>query len=118
MTQKLARLNMTRILSDIQAELLAENIAVNSVAPSTAISTPGSDRYIPADYPTERVEYLAETALALCHRPAQERTGLVTYSLHFPLAHNLPVYSLDGREPLTPPEIPAYASGLISSTGE
>ena len=107
-----------RFTQGLAAELLESNIAVNSVAPSTAISTPGSDRFIPADYPTERVEYLAETALALCHRPAAERTGLVTYSLHFPLAYNLPVFSLDGRERLPPPEIPPYASGLISGTGE
>lgn len=38
---------------------------------------------------------LAETALALCQLPACERTGLIAHSLHFPLAHRLPVYTLD-----------------------
>lgn len=90
----------------------------NSVAPSTAISTPGADRFTPADYPTERVEYLAETALALCHLPAAQRTGLVAYSLHFPLAHDLPIHSLDGRTRLPPPTIPEHAYAGISATGE
>ena len=100
---------LNRFTQGLAAELEADNIAVNLVAPSTAISTPGADAYIPSDYPTEPVEYLAETALALCHLPARERTGLITYSLHFPLAHNLPVYGLDGRRQLPPPTIPAWA---------
>lgn len=93
----------------LAAELLEDNIAVNLVAPSTAISTPGADAYIPEDYPTEPVEYLAETALALCHLPARERSGLIAYSLHFPKAMNLPVHSLDGGERLPAPTIPDYA---------
>jgi NAD(P)-dependent dehydrogenase (short-subunit alcohol dehydrogenase family) len=89
---------VNRFTQGLAAELETDNIAVNSVAPSTAIRTPGADQHIPAQYPTEAVEYLAETALALCHLPARERTGLITHSLHFPLACQLPVYSLDGRE--------------------
>ena len=107
-----------RFTQGLAAELLDDNIAVNSVAPSTAISTPGADRFTPADYPTERVEYLAETALALCHLPAAQRTGLVAYSLHFPLAHDLPIHSLDGRTRLPPPTIPEHAYAGISATGE
>ncbi|QDX82435.1 oxidoreductase [Denitratisoma sp. DHT3] len=113
-----AKAAVHRFTQGLAAELQADDIAVNAVAPSTAISTPGADRWTPADYPTEPVEYLAETALALCHRPAAERTGLVTYSLHFPLAMNLPVHSLDGRELLPPPVIPPYAHTGISGTGE
>lgn len=107
-----------RFTQGLAAELEADNIAVNCVAPSTAISTPGADMLIPADYPTERVEYLAETALALCHRPAAECTGLVAYSLHYPLAMELPVYSLDGRLRLPPPTVPAYAHPEIRMNGE
>ena len=107
-----------RFTQGLAAELLDDNIAVNTVAPSTAISTPGAERFTPADYPTEPVEYLAETALALCHLPAAQRTGLVAYSLHFPLAHDLPVHTLDGRNRLPPPTIPEYAYAGISATGE
>ncbi len=58
---------------------------------------------------SEPVEYLTETALALCHLPARERTGQITYSLHFPLRHGLTVRTLDGRGTLPPPEIPPWA---------
>jgi NAD(P)-dependent dehydrogenase (short-subunit alcohol dehydrogenase family) len=113
-----AKAALNRFTQGLAAELELENIAVNLVGPSTAISTPGADRFTPEDYPTERVEYLAETALALSHLPARERTGLVTHSLHFPLHYKLPVYSLDGREQLPPPVIPVYAHPDIKPGGE
>lgn len=87
------------------------------LASSTAIRTPGAARYIPEGYPTEDVAYLAETALALCSLPARERTGLVAHSLHFPLSQGLAVRSRDGRTPLPPPVIPAYAHPHIDPTG-
>ncbi len=108
---------VNRFTQGLAAELETDNIAVNSVAPSTAIRTPGADQHIPAQYPTEAVEYLAETALALCHLPARERTGLITHSLHFPLACQLPVYSLDGRELLPPPTLPDVAHPHIVPSG-
>jgi NAD(P)-dependent dehydrogenase (short-subunit alcohol dehydrogenase family) len=109
---------LNRFTQGLAAELENDNIAVNLVGPSTAISTPGADRFTPEGYPTERVEYLAETALALCHLPARQRTGLVAHSLHFPLAHQLPVYSLDGRDLLPPPTLPAWAHPAINPSGE
>ena len=109
---------LNRLTQGLAAELLAENIAVNMVGPSTAIRTPGAARYIPEDYPTEDVAYLAETVLAMCHLPAAERTGLLAHSLHFPLALDLPVYSLDGRQRLPAPEIPPYAHPGIAPDGE
>ena len=109
---------LNRFTVGLAAEVLAANIAVNLVAPSTAILTPGAAEYIPADYPTEPVEYLAETALALCRLPARERTGLLAHSLHFPLAMGLPVHSLDGRDRLPPPVIPAYAHPAILPAGQ
>ncbi|WP_409364408.1 hypothetical protein [Burkholderia sp. Bp8992] len=54
---------------------------------------------------------------ALCSLPARERTGLVTHSLHFPLAQPRAARSLDGRTPLPPPVIPAYAHSLLDPTG-
>ncbi|TXS95861.1 SDR family NAD(P)-dependent oxidoreductase [Parahaliea maris] len=113
-----AKAFLNRFTVGLAAELLDDNIAVNLVAPSTAISTPGADVYIPEEYPTEPVEYLAETALALCHLPARERSGLITHSLHFPDAMGFAVYSLDGREKLPPPTIPDCANPAIIPRGE
>lgn len=107
-----------RMTQGLAAELLADNIAVNTLAPSTAIRTPGASDYIPEEYPTERIEYIAETGLALCHLPASERTGLTAYSLHFPLHHGIAVYSLDGRQRIEDPVLPAYAHPGIVASGE
>jgi NAD(P)-dependent dehydrogenase (short-subunit alcohol dehydrogenase family) len=99
-----------RFTQGIAAELLDANIAVNCVGPSTAVRTPGAAQLIPDTFPTEPVEYLAETVLAMCHRPAAERTGLVAFSLHYPWSQGLPVYSLDGRAILPPLQPPATAN--------
>ena len=107
-----------RMTQGLAAELLPDNIAVNTLAPSTAIRTPGASDLIPEEYPSERIEYIVETGLALCHRPAKERTGLTAYSLHFPLAHKLPVHTLDGRERIEDPVIPPYAHPAIVASGE
>jgi 3-oxoacyl-[acyl-carrier protein] reductase len=107
-----------RMTQGLAAELLADNIAVNTLAPSTAIRTPGASDLIPEGYPSERIEYIVETGLALCHRPAAERTGFTAYSLHFPLAHKLPVYTLDGRERIEDPVIPPYAHPAIVGDGQ
>lgn len=109
---------MGRFTQGLAAELLESNIAVNLVGPSTAIRTPGASRYIPAEYPSEDVAYLAETALALSHLPASQRTGLLTYSMHFPAAMGLPVYSLDGKERLPDAQIPAHSHPAVSPRGE
>ncbi len=113
-----AKAAIARFTQGLAAELEADNIAVNLVAPSTGIRTPGADMHIPDEYPTERIEYLCESALALCHLPAAERTGLITHSLHFPLHHTLPVWSLDGSELLPPPVIPDYAHPEVRPAGE
>lgn len=107
-----------RMTQGLAAELREDNIAVNTLAPSTAIRTPGATDLIPEGYPSERIEYIAETGLALCHLPARERTGLTAYSLHFPLAHKMPVYTLDGRERIEDPVIPSYAHPDIVGSGE
>ncbi|AXQ28326.1 SDR family NAD(P)-dependent oxidoreductase [Solimonas sp. K1W22B-7] len=109
---------LNRYTQGLAAELLADNIAVNLVGPSTAIRTLGAARYIPEDYPTEDVAYLAETVLAMSHLPAAGRTGLVTHSLHFPAALQLPVFSLDGRTRLPPAQVPAHAYAGLQGDGE
>lgn len=99
--------SLHRFTQGVAAELVDANIAVNCVGPSTAVRTPGAAQLIPKSFPTEPVEYLAETVLAMCHLPAAERTGLVAFSLHYPWSQGLEVHSLDGRSvlpPLAPPE--------------
>jgi NAD(P)-dependent dehydrogenase (short-subunit alcohol dehydrogenase family) len=109
---------LNRFSQGLAAELLDFNIAVNVIGPSTAIRTPGASELIPEAYPTEDVEYLAETALALSHLPAKERTGLVTYSMHFPFHHALQVKTLDGASDMPRREPPAWSHPAISPAGE
>lgn len=106
-----------RFTQGVAAELLDANIAVNCVGPSTAVRTPGAASLIPETFPTEPVEFLAETVLAMCHLPAEQRTGLVAFSLHYPWAQGLPVHSLDGRTVLPPLEPPATANPNILPAG-
>jgi 3-oxoacyl-[acyl-carrier protein] reductase len=106
-----------RFTQGAAAELIDANIAVNCVGPSTAIRTPGAAQLIPESFPTEPVEYLAETVLAMCHLPAAERTGLVAFSLHYPWCQGLTVHSLDGVSTLPPLEPPATANPNIVPAG-
>ncbi|HUE34205.1 MAG TPA: SDR family NAD(P)-dependent oxidoreductase [Mycobacterium sp.] len=106
-----------RFTQGAAAELVDANIAVNCVGPSTAVRTPGAAQLIPEAFPTEPVEYLAETVLAMCHLPAAERTGLVAFSLHYAWSQQLPVHSLDGTDLLPPVQPPASANPNILSAG-
>lgn len=106
-----------RFTQGLAAELVDDDIAVNCVGPSTAVRTPGASDLIPDTFPTEPVEYLAETVLAMCHRPAAERTGLVAFSLHYPWSQNLAVHTLDGGATLPPLEPPATANPNILPAG-
>ena len=106
-----------RFTQGVAAELLDADIAVNCVGPSTAVRTPGAASLIPDSFPTEPVEYLAETVLAMCHLPAAERTGLVAFSLHYPWSQQLPVHSLDGISVLPPLQPPAVANPNILPAG-
>lgn len=107
-----------RFTQGLAAELLDANVAVNCVGPSTAVLTPGAAQLIPGGFPTEPVEYLAETVLAMCHLPAAERTGLVAFSLHYPRSQQLTVHSLDGNSELPPLEPPTTANPNILDSGE
>jgi len=106
-----------RFTQGVAAELLDANIAVNCVGPSTAVRTPGASSLIPETFPTEPVEYLAETVLAMCHLPAAERTGLVAFSLHYPWSQQLAVHKLDGTGELPPLEPPGTANPNIPPAG-
>jgi 3-oxoacyl-[acyl-carrier protein] reductase len=113
-----AKAALNRMTQGMAAELEPENIAVNAVGPSTAIRTPGADAMIPDNFPTEDVAYLAETVLAMSHRPASERTGLIGFSMHFPWHHAIEVRSLDGAEPLPRKAPPTWSHPAISASGE
>jgi NAD(P)-dependent dehydrogenase (short-subunit alcohol dehydrogenase family) len=108
---------LNRFTQGLAAELLPSRIAVNLIAPSTAIKTPGAVRYIPDEYPGEPVEYLAESALQLCHLPAAERTGVLAHSMHYPAALGFPVWSLDGRTELPKAVIPPHAHPGVDPLG-
>ena len=112
-----AKAAINRFTQTLAAELQGDNIAVHSVAPSTAIRTPGADRYIAPSYPTEPVENLVEVALALCLQPAHQCTGLVTHSLHYLQSQHITAHSLDGRTALPPPFIPEWAHPDIVAEG-
>lgn len=107
-----------RFTQGLAAELVDHNIAVNAVGPSTAIRTEGAAELIPEEYPTEDVAYLAETVLAMSHKPAAERTGLVAFSMHFPYAQDIEVRSLDGKTVLPRAEPPAWSHPGINAAGE
>jgi NAD(P)-dependent dehydrogenase (short-subunit alcohol dehydrogenase family) len=109
---------LNRLTQGFAAELEQDDIAVNLVAPSTAISTPGADRYVPDDYPTEPVEYLAECVYEMCRLPAKERTGLLAHSLHYARHAQLTCHRLDDGEILPVPEIPEYAHPEVPPAGE
>ena len=113
-----AKAGLHRLTLGMAAELIDDNIAVNMVAPSTAIRTPGSDDMIPAEFPTEDVAYLAETVLAMCHLPAAQRTGLLAFSMHFPYYHAIHVHCLDGRHLLPRREPPPWSHPDINPSGE
>ncbi len=109
---------LNRFTQGLAAELLDYNIAVNEIGPSTAIRTPGASELIPESFPTEDVEYLAETALALAHLPAAERTGMVTYSMHYPYDNGLTVHTLDGKGTLPRRAPPEWSHpGIVSERG-
>lgn len=113
-----AKAAMHRLTQGMAAELQDENIAVNMVGPSTAIRTPGADALIPAEFPTEDVEYLVETVMAMVHLPAAERTGLLAFSMHFPYHHGIDVYDLLGERTLPRKAPPEWSNPAISPSGE
>jgi len=110
---------VNRFSQGLAEELVSFNIAVNAVAPSTSILSPGSGELTPTGVATEDPAYMAATVLAMCHLPAAERTGLVAYSMHYPHDEQIPVMSLDGttRLPDLPPPPHSYPNILPAGDG-
>ncbi|QFY11062.1 SDR family NAD(P)-dependent oxidoreductase [Nonomuraea phyllanthi] len=74
---------LERLSTGLAAELYADGIAVNSLAPTQVVPTPGTlfHHLTTEDDPNaEPPEVMAAAALALCHAPASELTGRIAYS--------------------------------------
>lgn len=90
-----------RLSVNLAAELYAENIAVNVVAPVGAILTPGVEALGVITEATkaylEPVEHIAEAALALVAGNPKTLTGKIAYSYRFLDDIGRPTRSLDGK---------------------
>lgn len=112
-----AKAACNRFSQGLAAELQQHGIAVNSVAPSGAVNTPGASSMIPEGYVTEPVEYIAAVALDLVHSPASEWTGVVAHSMHYADHYKLPVRTLDGREALPLAQAPQWSHPAVVASG-
>ncbi|HTH28486.1 MAG TPA: SDR family NAD(P)-dependent oxidoreductase [Sphingobium sp.] len=112
-----AKAATVRFTQGLAAELQQHNIAVNSVAPSGAVNTPGASSMIPEGYQTEPVEYIASVALDLVHSPAAEWTGCIAHSMHYAEHYKVSVMSLDGRDHLPTAEAPQWSHPAVVASG-
>lgn len=108
---------VTRLTQGLACELQESNIAVNLIAPSGAINTPGASGLIPEGYECEPIEYIASAALDLVSKPASEWTGIAGYSLHYCKHYDVPVTTLDGKTRMPPPPMPAWSHPDINPAG-
>lgn len=108
---------VARFTQGLALEVLDGNIAVNLVAPSGAIRTPGASAWIPDGFNAEPIEYIAATALDLVHHPAAELTGVIAHSLHYAKHYGVPVTGLDGQGHLPSPTIPDWNHPDIVPSG-
>ncbi len=91
---------LDRLSTGAAMELYEDNIAVNTLAPTSFIETPLS-RGVVSSVPTgagqEPLETFAEAALALCSGDPRILTSRVVYSLPLLAELDRPVYTLDGK---------------------
>jgi citronellol/citronellal dehydrogenase len=85
----------------LAAELYASGIAVNTLAPVSAVLTAavyatGADKLLTEPGMIEPVEAMAEAALALCSGDPAKLTGRIAYSLHLLEELGRPIRTLDG----------------------
>jgi NAD(P)-dependent dehydrogenase (short-subunit alcohol dehydrogenase family) len=77
----LCKAALERLSVGMAAELYADHIAVNALAPWDNVATPGASAHdLVEDYRLEPVEYIAEAALQLCAGDRDRLTGRVAYS--------------------------------------
>ena len=91
---------MNRLTAGWAIELADMGIAVNSLAPVGAVASEGAlavGGWDERDH-IEPVEAMAEAALQLCHRPADELSGQIVCSLPLLERLGVPVRALNGEE--------------------
>lgn len=106
----MVKVALNRFTAGLAAELEDSGIAVNSVAPVSAVYTEGvaamlsHDASIRSDplWQEEPVEAMAEAALALCLADPAVTSGRNVYSLRYLEEIGRPVHTLDGRSVLNP----------------
>jgi NAD(P)-dependent dehydrogenase (short-subunit alcohol dehydrogenase family) len=90
-----------RLSISLAAELLADNIAVNVVAPVGAVLTPGVEALGVITEETkayvEAPEHIAEATLALVTEPPRTRTGKIAFSYLFLDEIGRDTHTLDGK---------------------
>jgi len=84
-----------RIVTGAAAELFAENIAVNSLAPTAVVETPNT-RSVGSAAGSEPMEVFVEATLALCEGPPTALTSRVVHSMPLLAELNRRVWTLDG----------------------
>lgn len=99
---------LNRMTVGMAAELQDTGVAVNALAPTSSVWTPGfvssgvakmSGRSGPGEQ-DEPVESMAEAALALCTVDGKTYTGKCHYSIKYLKEINRTVMTLDGKKPL------------------
>jgi citronellol/citronellal dehydrogenase len=91
---------LDRMTTGAAQELYKDNIAVNTLAPTSAIETPLSLTVMSAAHagiPREPRETFAEAALALCTGDPKVLTSRIVNSLPILAELNRPVFHLDGK---------------------
>jgi NAD(P)-dependent dehydrogenase (short-subunit alcohol dehydrogenase family) len=92
---------LNRFSAGLAAEVYNDGIVVNSLAPKSAVITPGVEALgIDKNNPkfiTEPIEAMAEAALSLCRCNVNETTGQVIYSTDYLKNLNLAIYDLSGK---------------------
>ena len=90
-----------RLSISLAAELFADNIAVNVVAPVGAVLTPGVEALGVITEETmayvEPVEHIAEATLALVTEPPRVRTGVIAFSYLYLDEIARSTHTLDGK---------------------
>ena len=109
MVYGMTKVALNRFTAGLAAECEGSGIAVNGVAPVSAVYTEGvayklKDHAVRSDplWQEEPVESMAEAALALCLVDPEKMSGKSVYSGDFLAEINQPVHTLDGRALWTP----------------
>jgi citronellol/citronellal dehydrogenase len=80
-TYGMVKAALDRFSTGLAAELWADNIAVNSLAPWDNVATPGASAHdLVSDFQLEDISLMAEAALRLCSGDPRTLTGRVAFS--------------------------------------